>query len=244
MTDLQPHPYALMLPGLTPAEYRALKANIERFGILYPVITDEDDLVLDGVHRVRIAAELGIEPRVSQMGQLTEQEKLQLAIGVNVCRRHLDADRRRDLVRKLCDEQGLSVREIADVTGWSKSTVGRDLTPPAAAPRGATVIRTMGSRDPIITSKPSLLSRIVADRATVGRPTREKPLLEINVFARKLTTELNGILDFRDSRVAKLDELIKHRGYLDDHVRDALAAMLGKVGDRFTSYAERLSDQK
>jgi ParB-like chromosome segregation protein Spo0J len=126
---LEPHPYALLLPPLTEEEYAALKANIERFGILHPVTTDEDERVLDGVHRVKIADELGIEPPVSQMGQLSEQEKLQLAIGVNVRRRHLDADRRRNLVRKLRDEQGLSVREIAAATGWSKSTVGRDLTP-------------------------------------------------------------------------------------------------------------------
>jgi hypothetical protein len=87
--------------------------------------------VLDGIHRCRIARELDIHVPVSQMGQLTEQEKLQLAVGVNVRRRHMDADRRRDLVLKLRDEQGLTVRDIAAITGWSKSTVGRDLTPPA-----------------------------------------------------------------------------------------------------------------
>ena len=129
--NYQPHPYALMLPGLTEAEYAALKASIERFGILQPVITDGDDLILDGVHRCRIAAELGIDLPVSQMGQLTEQEQLHLAVGVNVGRRTFDADRRRELVHKLADEQGLSVREIAAATGWSKSTIGRDLLPRA-----------------------------------------------------------------------------------------------------------------
>src|SRR5262249_30712653 len=130
----EPHPYALLLPALTDEEYAALKANIRRFGILHPIIVDADDRVLDGVHRCRIADELGIDLPVSQMGQLTPQETLQLAVGAKGRRRHLDADRRRELVRKLRDEQGLTVREIADATGWSKSTVGRDLTPPAVAP--------------------------------------------------------------------------------------------------------------
>ena len=49
------HPYALLLPALTDQEYKALKADIAAHGILYPVITDESDRVLDGVHRVRIA---------------------------------------------------------------------------------------------------------------------------------------------------------------------------------------------
>jgi hypothetical protein len=132
--SLEPHPYALLLPPLTAEEYAALKLNIERFGILHPVITDADGRVLDGVHRVRIAAELGLEPPLSQMGQLSEQAKLELAVGVNVRRRHLDAERRRELVRKLAEERGLTVRQIAEITGWSKSTVGRDLTPPADEP--------------------------------------------------------------------------------------------------------------
>jgi transcriptional regulator with XRE-family HTH domain len=127
MARLDPHPYALMLPPLTDEEYAALKDDIAEHGILYPVIADEDELVLDGVHRVKIADELGIEPPVSQMGQLSEERKMHLAVGLNMRRRHLDVDRRRELVRRLAEEQGLSVRKIASVTGWSKSTVDRDL---------------------------------------------------------------------------------------------------------------------
>jgi hypothetical protein len=124
---LEPHPYALLLPPLTDDEYDALKADIAEHGILYPVIVDEDDRVLDGVHRVRIAAELGIEPPVNRHTGLDDERKLHLAVGLNMRRRHLDADRRRALVRKLSTEQGLSVRKISSITGWSKSTVDRDL---------------------------------------------------------------------------------------------------------------------
>jgi predicted transcriptional regulator len=124
---LKPHPFALMLPPLTEEEYAALRADIRMHGILVPVITDQDDLVLDGIHRCRIADELGIEPPVSQMGQMSEERKMHLAVGLNMRRRHLDAERRRELVRKLHEEQGLTVRKIAEITGWSKSTVDRDL---------------------------------------------------------------------------------------------------------------------
>lgn len=127
--NFEPHPYALMLPALTDDEYAALKADIAKHGILYPVILDEDGRVLDGVHRCRIAAELGITPPVSQMGHLDEDRKLHLAVGLNMRRRHLDSDRRRELVRRLHRDEGLSVRRIAAVTGWSKSTVDRDLKP-------------------------------------------------------------------------------------------------------------------
>jgi hypothetical protein len=127
--EFEPHPYALMLPGLTDAEYRALKADIAEHGILVPVIVDQDGRVLDGVHRVRIAAELGIDVPVSRMGHMTENRKMHLAVGLNMRRRHLDADRRRELVHKLYRERYLTVREIASITGWSKTTVHRDLQP-------------------------------------------------------------------------------------------------------------------
>jgi hypothetical protein len=137
---------------LTDDEYAALKADIAEHGILYPVIVDEDERVLDGVHRVRIAEELGIETPVSQMGQLSEERKMHLAVGLNMRRRHLDADRRRELVRKLANEQGLSVRKIASITGWSKSTVDRDLkTSPfqeliSRAAEDAAYVRGIGER--------------------------------------------------------------------------------------------------
>jgi hypothetical protein len=126
-TSYEPHPYALLLPPLTNAEYEALKADIAEHGILYPVIVDDAGLVLDGVHRCRIADELGIDVPVSQMGHTSEERKMHLAVGLNMRRRHLDAGRRRELVCRLHRERGLSVREIASVTGWSKSTVDRDL---------------------------------------------------------------------------------------------------------------------
>jgi hypothetical protein len=116
-----------MLPPRTDEEYGALKVDINRNGMLYPVIVDEDGLVLDGVHRCRIAAELGIDPPVSQTGHLDDDRKLHLAVGLNMRRRHLDADKRRDLVRQLHSEQGMPVRKISEIAGWSKSTIDRDL---------------------------------------------------------------------------------------------------------------------
>jgi hypothetical protein len=123
----EPHPYALLLPALTADEFEALKADIDRHGILYPVIADEENRILDGVHRLRIAEELGIELPVARHEGLSDERKLHLAVGLNMRRRYLDADRRRSLVRELHKKEGLSVRKIAVITGWSKSTVDRDL---------------------------------------------------------------------------------------------------------------------
>ena len=116
-----PHPYALMLPPLTEDEYRALKADIEEHGIVYPIVIDEEDKVLDGVHRLRIATELGIDLPVARQEGLSDDHKLHLAMGLNMRRRHLYIERRRALVLSLRKEQGLSLRKIASITGWLKS---------------------------------------------------------------------------------------------------------------------------
>jgi len=122
----EPHPYALLLPPLTAEEYAALKADIARNGIQLPIVVDEDGKILDGVHRNRIAAELGIEVPAAVREGLNEDGKLALALGLNLYRRHFTADRRRDLVANLLAD-GLSVRRIATATGWGKSTIGRDV---------------------------------------------------------------------------------------------------------------------
>lgn len=124
---LTPHPHALLLPELTQEEYTALKSDIKQHGILYPIIVDENNQILDGVHRHRIANELHIDLPIQRHKTLSEDRKLHLAVGLNMRRRHLDADRRRELVRKLHHTNRLSLRRIADVTGWSKSTIERDL---------------------------------------------------------------------------------------------------------------------
>src|SRR4051812_39932626 len=52
--------FALFGP-LEPATEAALRASIERFGVLVPVTFDQRGRILDGHHRWRMAAELGVD---------------------------------------------------------------------------------------------------------------------------------------------------------------------------------------
>jgi ParB-like chromosome segregation protein Spo0J len=113
-----------LLPPLTDDEYEALKANIAARGVLQPVVVDEAGAILDGHHRAQACDELGIEyPRLVLEG-LTELEKIEQALMLNLGRRHLTQEQRRALVRQLHDADH-SVRWIAKATGISKSTVHR-----------------------------------------------------------------------------------------------------------------------
>ena len=130
--DLTPHPYALELPPLSDDERTALKEDIAAHGILYAPIVDEDNQVLDGVHRVTIATELGIDRiAVNRVFGASDERKCEIAYGTNLRRRHLSREARDAVISRL-HESGKSAREIAKLTGWSKSTVNRITNPPRA----------------------------------------------------------------------------------------------------------------
>ncbi|MFP3656254.1 hypothetical protein SB777_35685, partial [Burkholderia sp. SIMBA_052] len=80
--------------------------------------------MLDGHHRAKIAAELGIEcPREVREG-LTDEEKRRLAITLNLHRRHLSQERKRALIAgQLLDTPEQSDRKIAASLGVHNETV-------------------------------------------------------------------------------------------------------------------------
>lgn len=115
-----------VMPLLTDEEYGALKADIAERGVQVPVEYDEEGNILDGYHRVRACLELGITdwPKVVRRG-LTEEQKVEHALVLNLHRRHLTREQRRELVVRL-RQQGWSLRRIAERLGVSKSQAERD----------------------------------------------------------------------------------------------------------------------
>lgn len=122
-------PYADLLPALSTQEYNDLKADIVERGIVVPIILGEGNRVIDGQHRMRIAAELGLTlnnvPREMQAG-LTEDEEHDLCIDLNVHRRQLNPDERQDAALKL-RQSGQSYRQIGEALGVSHETARADI---------------------------------------------------------------------------------------------------------------------
>ena len=115
-----------LLPDLTDEEFAALKADIAARGVMVPVELDETGAVLDGHHRVRACAELGITeyPRIIRPG-MSEDEKREHVLALNLDRRHLTREQRRELVGRL-RAQGWSYRRIADRLHVVPSTAHED----------------------------------------------------------------------------------------------------------------------
>jgi len=114
------------MPDLSPDEYEALKQDIEARGVLVPVEYDENGNILDGHHRVRACEELGIDdwPKITRTG-MDEAAKRIHARQLNLSRRHLNQQQRRELIREqLKDTPEKSDRQIAAGLGVSQTTVG------------------------------------------------------------------------------------------------------------------------
>jgi len=125
-------PYQLF-PALDRATEDALRESINRWGVIAPIVVDQDGQVIDGHHRKRIASELGIYCDEQQIEVGSEDDARAIAATLNTDRRHMDIDQRRAIVAHL-REQGHSLRAIAGAVGVSQVTVMKD----AAAVNGLT----------------------------------------------------------------------------------------------------------
>lgn len=115
-----------LYPALDTATEAALRASIERFGVLLPIVVDQEGQLLDGHHRTRIAGELGVDcPRVTRH-VADDEERQEIARTLNEDRRMLARSERLPVVRAL-RENGHSTRAIAGALRVSKSLVHKDL---------------------------------------------------------------------------------------------------------------------
>lgn len=114
----------LNLPPLSAEEYEGLRASIALHGVLVPILLTEDDRIIDGNNRKEIADGLGYEcPEVIHAG-LTEDEIRALARSLNLARRHLTREQRRQLVAdQLREVPGWSNRRVAKLLGVDHHTV-------------------------------------------------------------------------------------------------------------------------
>ncbi|MBR1437911.1 MAG: ParB N-terminal domain-containing protein [Synergistaceae bacterium] len=142
-----------VMPELTDEEYSELKADIERRGVMIPIEYDELGNVLDGYHRLKICGELGIKdfPKVIRAG-MSESEKLTHARKLNMARRQLTGEQRRELIRdqlRATPEQ--SDRQIAQALGVHHTTVSsqrKELEASGDVAKLATSTDTLGREQP------------------------------------------------------------------------------------------------
>jgi hypothetical protein len=117
----------LNLPKLPYNQFMALRDNIAINGVLMPILTDGGSPVrkiIDGTYRKSIADELGYNcPEIVQ-GGLNEEEMRTLARALNLARRQLTSEQKRQLIAdQLLETPNRSNRWISKQLGVSHPTV-------------------------------------------------------------------------------------------------------------------------
>jgi ParB-like chromosome segregation protein Spo0J len=114
----------LKLPPLPYDQFLDLLDNIAVNGVLVPIVVDEEKGIIDGYYRRTIADELGYAcPEIVQAG-LSEEEKRTLARALNVARRQLIQEQKRQVVAdQLRETADRSNRWIGKQLGVSHPTV-------------------------------------------------------------------------------------------------------------------------
>ena len=117
----------LKLPPLRYEDFTALKDNIAVNGVLVPILVDADGprrKIIDGNYRKQIADELGYDCPEIVHPNLEDDEKRTLARALNLARRHLNADQKRELIADQLEETlDKSNRWIAKQLGVHHATV-------------------------------------------------------------------------------------------------------------------------
>jgi len=100
-----------------------LKASSERVGRLYPVLLDRNGNVIDGQHRLTADENW---PKIRLENVETEEQRLLARLISNVCRRHVPAEEKTELLGRLGEiylkegvEPGKIAYKIAEKTGMS-----------------------------------------------------------------------------------------------------------------------------
>lgn len=111
------------MPPLSPEEYAELEESIRTYGVMVPILRDSSGVVIDGHHRLRIAESLGIDCPTEYVDGRSQTELRTLAFELNLNRRHLTRDQRRELVAEsIKADPHLSSREHGRRTGVHHST--------------------------------------------------------------------------------------------------------------------------
>lgn len=112
------------MPPLSTEDYDALRESIVKYGVTVPVLLDEEGAIIDGHHRAEIAQALGIVYATEVRDDLTEDEKVALSISLNIDRRQLTREQKREIVAKrLVAAPETSNRQIAQEVGVHHETV-------------------------------------------------------------------------------------------------------------------------
>lgn len=150
-------PFNFLRP-LTPDEYAGLKADIAANGQRFAIIRDQNGVTIDGHHRERALAELGMAAAIETQSFATDDDRIAFVISANHHRRQSTAEDRKRLATYLYDGGKRTMEAVATILGVNKATISRDLdlivAPSNNQPRAKSPTNPRGAGRPKAAPKP------------------------------------------------------------------------------------------
>lgn len=198
----EPHPLATQFPTMNDKDFSALVDDIKAHGQREPIVVFQG-AILDGRHRAKACALLGIEPTYRTFDG-DEAAAALLAKSLNVHRRHLTREQRRSLIEaELKRDPSQSDRVIAEKVGVHNETVGaarRALEHTDGIRQSDTRIGKNGVEKPARKAA----AKDAAEKAKAQKSEAEKPA-RLNSLGRRITLPENR--RHRDERVEEIKRL-------------------------------------
>ena len=105
------------MPPLSEARREALKADIQKRGLMVPIEVDADTGdILDGQNRADICAELGIEPQQVRRSFVDNGARIEHALKLNLLRRQMDDETWTEAFKTLAEVRGVRLGSGGDQT--------------------------------------------------------------------------------------------------------------------------------
>ncbi len=116
-----------VLPPLPPEEYEALRGHIARKGVQQPILVTSSGVIIDGHNVFRAVTDLGIRKYpIRVVGNMSEKERREMAIALNLYRRQLSRTERQHWLEELIRlNPKKSSRDLAATAKVSQSTAVR-----------------------------------------------------------------------------------------------------------------------
>ena len=125
--------FAKNIRAITGLDDTDLKQSLKNYGWLeeLPAIADENDVVLVGHRRLRLAKQLSIEPVIKRIrvgsGDKADAYRLKLAIASNIGHQPLTKDDRQRIAEYLYGQKAWTMEKIAEALDVSQATITGDL---------------------------------------------------------------------------------------------------------------------
>jgi len=212
-----------------------LKASSERVGRLYPVLVDRYGNVIDGQHR--LAADKNW-PKIKLESVETEEQRLLARLISNVCRRHVPAEEKTELLARLGEiylkegvEPGKIAHKIAEKTGmsytWVMKYLPEQLKDSLQSERASAATRRVAGKDIKRRGEPKEIVELTAPP--------EKKVLEVREYAN--THFVNVMVE--KPFYMKLKEVSESLGTTPDVlINNALLLILKKLEEKARALAK------